>query len=226
MKGVMGFLEKAGLVRLDAAAEEPASASTPSSPPPQLAERARAQPPANPAPPVRAGAPLKLDDIYAHAGVPPSLYPAERLLRLIEGLSAMDEGTRRMAIQAMDAADESWTIDDPLDDARHKTQALALHAELLSLNLQALERDTQSRVQAVGARRDQVVGDIRQQMSELDALMNREMARAAEEIAAQQAQLQAAREHTAGQLASLSELGQRLVGLTSQFTAPSHVTQE
>jgi hypothetical protein len=224
MKGVMGFLEKAGLVRLDSAADEPAPAPTPPSPPPPSEESLPRQTSA--AATASAGTPLHLDDIYAQAGVPPSLYPAERLLRLIEGLSAMDEGTRRMAIQAMDTADESWTIDDPLEDARHKTQALALHAELLSLNLQALERDTQARVEAVGSRRDQVVGDIRRQISELDALLNRETARAAEEIATQQAQLHAAREHTAGQLASLSQLGQRLQGLTAQLAAPSHVTQE
>ena len=213
MKGVMGFLEKAGLVRMDASVDEavPASAPTPSSVPAVARSAVETT--------VPVGAALKLDEIYAQAGVPPSQYPAERLLRLIEGLSAMDEGTRRMAIQAMDAADESWTIDDPLDDARHKAQALGLHADLLQLNLQALERDTLARVETVSARRDQVVGDIRQQVSELEALMEREMARASQEIAGQQAQLQTAREHTATQVGELSRLGRQLQHLSAQFPA-------
>lgn len=217
MKGVMGFLEKAGLVRMDTSHDSVPSPPTPS-PVAPAGTAATALP--DTAMPV-AGAPLKLDEIYAKAGVPASLYPAERLLRLIEGLSAMDPATRLMAIQAMDAADESWTIEDPLADARSKAQALSLHAELLQLNLQALERDTQARIGAATAKRDQVVGDIRQQMAELDALMNREVARAAQDIANQEAQLQAAREHTAGQLASLSQLGQQLQNLSAQFGVPA-----
>jgi hypothetical protein len=212
MKGVMGFLEKAGLVRMEPSHEDAAP------PPPSAAPVA---PPNESMPPVPVGAPLKLDDIYAQAGVPASLYPAERLLRLIDGLSAMDPTTRLMAIQAMDAADESWTIADPLADAQAKAQALALHAELLQLNLQALERDTLARIEATTAKREKVVADIRQQMSELDALMNREVARAAQDIATQEAQLQAASEHTAGQLASLTQLGQQLQNLSAQFGAPA-----
>jgi hypothetical protein len=217
MKGVLGFLEKAGLVRMDGSLEEAAPA-----PHPTLAPEAPATTPASGAI-ASVGAPLNLDEIYAKAGVPVSQYPAERLLRLIEGLSAMDPPTRLMAIKAMDAADESWTIDDPLADAQTKAQALSMQAELLQLNLQALERDTQARTEAVTARREKVVGDIRQQMSELDALMSREVARAAQDIAGQEAQLQAARDHTAAQLASLSQLGQQLRGLSAQFGAP--VTQ-
>ncbi len=215
MKGVMGFLEKAGLVRMDTTHDD---AEPPAPPIPAPADDPVASPPATTVPTI--GTPLKLDDIYAQAGVPASLYPAERLLRLIEGLSAMDPGTRLMAIKAMDAADESWTIEDPLADAQTKAQALAMHAELLQLNLQALERDTLARIEATTAKRDKVVGDIRQQLSELDALMNREVARAAQDIAGQEAQLQAAREHTAGQLASLSQLGQQLQNLSAQFAAP------
>lgn len=215
MKGVMGFLEKAGLVRMDTSHEDAAPTPAPAEEP--IAPVAA--PPSGTTVPV--GAPLKLDDIYAQAGVPASMYPAERLLRLIEGLSAMDPTTRLMAIKAMDAADESWTIEDPLADAQNKAQALSMHAELLQLNLQALERDTLARIEATTAKREKVVGDIRQQMSELDALMNREMARAAQDIAGQEAQLQATREHTAGQLASLSQLGQQLQNLSAQFGAPA-----
>ncbi len=216
MKGVMGFLEKAGLVRMDTTHDD---AEPPAPPIPTPADDPAAAPPSEATMPT-VGTPLKLDDIYAQAGVPASLYPAERLLRLIEGLSAMDPGTRLMAIKAMDAADESWTIEDPLADAQTKAQALSMHAELLQLNLQALERDTLARIEATTAKRDKVVGDIRQQLSELDALMNREVARAAQDIASQEAQLQAAREHTTGQLASLSQLGQQLQNLSAQFAAP------
>lgn len=222
MKGMLGFLEKAGLVKMDAPVEPPPQAR------PSQAEVVPAQETPEPVatPSAAVAAPLDLDAVYAQAGVAPSLYPAERLLRLVDGLSAMDEATRLMAIKAMDAADESWTIEDPLADAAAKVQALAMHAELLQLNLQALERDTRARMEAVAARREKVVGDIRQQMAELDALANRETTRAAQELATQEAQLKAAQDRTAAELASLSQLSRQFQGLSTQFGAPATPSQE
>ncbi len=213
MKGMLNFLEKAGLVTRDAPAEPAPS----DAPPPAVAPL---QPDAA-APIAAAGeaVPIPLDAIYASAGVPASAYPAERLLRLVDGLGAMDEATRLMAIKAMDAADESWSIDDPLADAAAKVQALARHAEGLQYDLQALESETQARLQAVAARREQVVGDIRKQIAELEALVERELTRSAQETAAHEASLQAARQQTAQQLASLVQTSQRLQGLSLQFGA-------
>lgn len=221
MKGMLDFLEKAGLVRKDETSvatsltpQPPADRPSPAGP-----AAAQAAPGAEPATPT--GVPLDLDTIYADAGVLASAYPAERLLRLVDGLSAMDEATRLMAIRAMDAADESWTIDDPLADAAAKVAALGQHAEQLQLNLQQLERETQSRLAEVSARQEKVVGDIRKQIAELDALVNREMARSAQETAAQQASLQTATERTTRELAELTQVSQRLQGLAAQFGAPA-----
>lgn len=221
MKGMLDFLEKAGLVRQDA----PPEPSAPLSPTtdstalgPDLAApntgTAASTPPS-------AGAPLNLEEIYANGGVAPSVYPAERLLRLVDGLSAMDEATRLMAIRAMDAADESWSIEDPLADAAAKVNALAAHSQQLQLNLQALQTESQTRLNAVAARQEQVVGDIRKQIAELESLVSRELARAAQEAAAQEAQLNAAKDQTARELGEIAQLSQRLQGLALQFGAPS-----
>lgn len=218
MKGMMDFLEKAGLVTKDA----PAVATAPADP---------GMAPAQPQPEAGAlalggGAPLDFEAIYAHAGIAPALYPAERLLRLLDGLSAMDEATRRMAIQAMDAADESWSIDDPLADAAAKAQGLAAHAEQLRQNLQALQAESQQKLQAIAERQDKVVGDIRQQIAELEGLVSRELARAAQETAAQEASLKAAQNQTARELHELALVRQRLLGLSTQFASPSAPVKE
>ncbi len=220
MKGMLDFLEKAGLVRKDAPVE-PASPVGQDSASPALGPEVVLS-----ATTVGAAAPLNLDEIYANAGIAPSLYPAERLLRLIDGLSAMDEATRLMAIRAMDAADESWTIEDPLADAAAKVKALAAHAGQLQLNQQALARETQTRLDAVAARQAQVVGDIRKQITELEALVSRELARATEDSAAQQAKLKAGQDQTAQELAQINEISQRLQGLAVQFGTPTTTPQE
>ncbi|RYF41301.1 MAG: methyl-accepting chemotaxis protein [Comamonadaceae bacterium] len=248
MKGVLAFLEKAGLVKTDGplASDDAGAPSlnilddappvTGWLPPATRAARQPSVPASQPSaatpavttvPGVPAvSAPLVLDDIYAAQGVPDSIYPAERLLRLLEGLGAMDESTRLMAIRAMDAADESWTIADPLADADAKVKALAAHAGQLQAGLAELEADTQARLEAAAARQEEAVGTIRKQIADMEALLARETARGAQETAAQQASLQAAREQTTRQLGDIDTLRQRLQGLATQFSAPAAPAQE
>ncbi|TXT41361.1 MAG: putative methyl-accepting chemotaxis sensory transducer [Comamonadaceae bacterium] len=216
MKGMLDFLEKAGLVKKDEPVPPPSDNADTASAPPLVTEPLVIDLPAMPS-----GEPLDLARIYADQGVPASIYPAERLLRLVDGLSAMDEATRLMAIKAMDAADESWSIDDPLADAAAKLSALAAHAEQLQMSQQALQAQTQARLDAVAARQAQTVGDIRQQISELEALVERELTRAAQETATQQAALQTAQAQTARELAEITQTSQRLQSLARQFGTPN-----
>lgn len=234
MKGILNFLEKAGLVKhddplvmntTDAAPVASFDATTADVPVSVIAPAARvvAHGPSGSVHAVNTsiqGAALQLDDIYVGQGVAASIYPAERLLRLVDGLRAMDEATRQMAIKAMDAADESWTIQDPLADAVAKVQALSAHAERLQLNLQHLEGETQARIEAVNARQAQVVGGIQKQISELEALVARETARSSQETTAHEADLKAAREQTASELATISQVSGQLQGLSVQFGPP------
>jgi hypothetical protein len=225
MKGMLNFLEKAGLVKQDTPPDaEPASQGS--------ASAHQTAAPVQPANPVDksstkdAALPLSLDQIYSDAGVAQSLYPAERLLRLIDGLSAMDEATRLMAIKAMDAADESWSIEDPVRDATAKVQALAAHGQQLQASLQALQTESQARLAAIAARQAQVVGDIKKQISELEALVAREQTRAAQETANQEASLKAAQDQTVAALAAVGQTSQRLQALARQFGANAATSQE
>lgn len=222
MKGMLNFLEKAGLVRQDAPAAQDTPATT---------NIGGASDPADAAAPAGivgqgGGAALKLEEIYACEGVPASAYPAERLLRVVDGLSAMDETTRNMAIKAIDAADESWTIADPLADATAKLKALEAHAERVQLNLQQLERETQGRLDGLRVRQEQVVGDIRKQMAELEALVSRELARGAQESAAQEVNLRSARDQAARELGELAQVTGRLRSLAAQFGSLNIPLQE
>lgn len=230
MKGVLNFLEKAGLVKRDESAVSAQADASPTRPAPDANPTPPATPP-SPAPvnaqaAANVASALNLDDIYAAHGVGPALYPAERLLRLVDGLSAMDEATRLMAIKAMDAADESWTINDPLADAAAKVQALAAHGQTISTNLQQLELETQAHLDAVTQRQEKVVGEIRQQIAELEGLVARELSRSAQETATQEVNLKTARDQIARDLTEVAQVSQRLQGLSSQFGNLQTTTQE
>ncbi len=209
----MNFLEKAGLVRQEAPAQaEPAVAAGAAA-----AEVPSATPTPSPTVARSEAAGLPLDEIYAQAGVTASLYPAERLLRLVDGLSAMDATTRNLAIKAMDAADESWTIADPLADATAKLKALTAHAQTVQASVLQFERETQERMEAMRLRQEEKLGEIRKQMAELEALAARELARSTQEAAAQEANLKSAKEQAARELGEIAHISGRLQSLAVQF---------
>jgi hypothetical protein len=231
---MLDFLERAGLVTKDmptepsATVEPDGTGASPAFAVPTLASNATNSVVTSAATemPGDGAVPVDLEAIYANGGIAPSLYPAERLLRLVDGLSAMDEATRLMAIKAMDAADESWSIEDPLADAAAKVKALAAHAQQLQTRLQALEQDTQRNLDAIGARMEQTVVDIRKQISELEALVSRASARAAQETALHQAQLRATQNQTARELSEITQVSQRLQALALHFGALAITPQE
>jgi chromosome segregation ATPase len=173
-----------------------------------------------PALPVEPGVSLSLEQIYAAASVPSCAYPAERLLRLLEGLKAMDEGLRRQTIQAIDSADDSWTIEDPKRDAAAKVAALERHAASLRAGLAQAEKDTQERLQALIQRQEGTVAEIRRQIADLEGLLAREIARGAQEQAALDAALQSQREAANHEIGNLSRAAAALTGLIAQFAIP------
>jgi hypothetical protein len=212
MKGVWSVLERAGLVR-EEGSEVPNDITfeTAAGPAP-LPEPEPVQ-----AAPMEDVAGLSLEQVYQAAGVPAAPYPAERLLRLIDGLKAMDEGTRRQAIRAMDAADDSWTIEDPIRDAAAKVAALESHAANVRASLARTESDTQTEIARLAQQHESSVAEIMRQMKELEALLSREVARAAQERAGLESGLKSKIESTSRELGNLSRHAGDLRSLVSQF---------
>lgn len=222
MKGMMSLLERAGLVRQegtgqDSAPPDPVAESTPA--PEQFSGADTSSAPAAMSSPVAAAVPdgQSLDQVYAAANVPPCHYPAERLLRLVAGLNAMDEAMRRQTIHAIDAADESWTIDVPLGDAAAKVNAIEQHASGLRAGLGQAEQQAQAELTALRQRQESAVAEVKRQISDLEALLTREVTRGAQESAAIESGLQSRKEAVSHELATLSRTATELRGLIAQF---------
>jgi hypothetical protein len=212
MKGVWNVLERAGLVR-----EEAGSARHESDTPPPAAAPEVPIPEAPVYAAVEDASGLSLEQVYEAAGVPGAPYPAERLLRLIDGLKAMDEATRRTAIRAMDAADDTWTIDDPIRDAAAKVTALESHAAGVRAALARAESETQAEIARLAQQHESSVAEIMRQMKELEGLLSREVARAAQERAGLESALKSKIENTSRELGNLSRVAGDLRSLVAQF---------
>jgi hypothetical protein len=224
---MMNLLEKAGLVRKEDepgeqgeqggyAAMAPPAQDAPETPPPRDATNA-------PVAPVAESTAMSLDDVYAAAGVPASPYPAERLMRLMDGLKEMTEEMRLTTIRAIDAADDSWTIDDPLRDARAKIAAIDQHLGTIRAGIAQEESASNANAEQVRQRQDGSVADIRRQIADLEGLLSREIARGAQELAGIESALRASKEGANREIDGLTRAAGALQGLISHFntTNPS-----
>jgi flagellar biosynthesis GTPase FlhF len=136
---------------------------------------------------------VAFEDVYRGASLTPSPFPAEKLLKLLDGLRTMDEKTRKAAVLAMDSADESWKIEDPLLDAKRKIEALARARAALRQSLADSESKAKEALEARARYQDEATATIRQQIAELEATLEKEVAAMAEEKATIKAKVEADR---------------------------------
>lgn len=232
VKGLMKFLAKAKLVELSDEemagldGEAPTSAAEP-----EYSVRA-VEAPVMPEPaPVVAlpvaddGAPIAegigFETIYTDAGVPVSPYPAERLLKLLDGLRSMDAATRKMAVLAMDAADDSWTITDPVIDAGHKIRTLDSYKQALSDRIREAEAQTAAHIDATRRSQEENAAIIRQKIADLEQLMQEDISQSAKQVSDLEAGLRASRETAARETRRVDLEIERLREIPAQFGASS-----
>lgn len=227
MKGLMRFLAKARLVELsddelaDAGTESPVSAINPVTEPlPVEPEPVAVSLPVSPdGNAVVEG--LGFDIIYTNAGLPHSPFPAERLLKLLDGLRAMDAATRKMAVLAMDAADDSWVIDDPIADAGLKIRILDGYKQSLTARIRETEEQTAARISEVHRSQAENADIIRRKMTELEQLLQEDIAQSARQAGELEAALRASRETAAREARRVDQEIERLREIPAHFTPPA-----
>ena len=140
-----------------------------------------AEPPAEDAVGVEEG--LSFADIYGRERVAEASFPVERLLKLVEGLRALDPTTRRAAIMAMDVADETWSMEQVLADADAKVAALRGHQRQMQGTADAVVQSNRERIAALESSRDGRVAELRQQIAALEAQIQDAIGTAAADVA-------------------------------------------
>jgi hypothetical protein len=160
-----------------------------------------------------------LADIYVEAKVAPSRYPAEKLLKLLEGLRTLDAHTRKAAVMAMDAADEDWAVEDAVEDARAKIRALQGAGAALIEVVKRAEEQTKLDVEAQNRYQHDATSSIRKQIADLEALLAREIDKIAQERAGIEARLQRTREACAREIKRFREESARLKEIPDGFAA-------
>ena len=169
-------------------AEIEAGASTEAAPPPP--------PPPPPADDGEAHLQLGLpfEEIYARLGVPRSPYTAEMLLRVVEGLKALPAAQALAAVEAMDAADDRWSVGDVLGDADRKVMALSSMRDEMKNAIAQAEQLHAAQTQAIDTSLQATEDEISKQIAELEALRKEARETGATERAAALSDLEATRQ--------------------------------
>ena len=225
MKGMMKFLAAANLVTLseeeqrEAQSQDSEALKSAVAPPVDLADQ--------PAPVLAQYAASDMvegrsfEEIFAGANLPASPFPAERLLRLLDGLREMDEPTRKAAVRAMDGADDGWTIADPVIDAQRKTAVLESYKEVVREQVTNIETKVAAEVADLKVNQERAIAEIRKQISELERLLEREMHKTTEHIAGLESGLKSTREAAAREGQRVSTEIARLQEIQAQFAHPT-----
>lgn len=122
-------------------------------------------------------------DLYREANVPVVAYTAEKLLKLMAGLESMPMEVRKQAVRAMDEADDSWTVDDSVLDAQRKVKALAIAKQKIAQQVASALQNADREISAIQAEEQDKSAQVRKQIAELTALLDRGVARAAQQMA-------------------------------------------
>jgi hypothetical protein len=189
-----------------------AVAPTPTPHPPSAAS---AGPPPVPTASGSVTADQPLSALYEAAGVPAAPYPAERLLKVLDGLREMPPEVRKTAIIAMDAADDGWSIDDVLLDAQRKTAALNAEIGRMQQVVEAADATATAELAEQDAYLEQASASIRAQIAELESMLQDETRKVSEHKAGVRARVEHTREDAAREAARL----QREIATLSQIGA-------
>jgi hypothetical protein len=127
---------------------------------------------------------LSTDQVFELAGIVEGPNSTNRLMKMLAGLAMFPPEQQLAMVRALDAADESWTEQGVLADARDRQQALRLHTD-------RIEREHARRATALGergkadqARSDAVIADIDKQIAELQRLRQQALQETANAMAA------------------------------------------
>jgi len=137
---------------------------------------------------------VELSVIYTEASVPTVSFTIEKLAKLIEGLNQLDNATKKTAVAAMDAADDSWDIASVIADGKAKRAALAAYQGDISSAERAIAAEIARRLDVNQADKAARLTDIDQQIAALQAKREETIAETANVAAILRAQGAAAAE--------------------------------
>lgn len=132
--------------------------------------------------------------IYAEGDVPATPFTIEKLAKLVDGLNQLDASTKKTAVSAMDAADDSWKIEDVIADGQAKIAALNAYLGDIAACEAAINEEVNRRVNENQSQKGKTLEDLDARIAKLQADREAAISEAAARASSLRAQSAAAAE--------------------------------
>jgi hypothetical protein len=168
----------------------------------------------------RAAAELTAEDVFRRAGITDDASAAPRLIKLVTGLAMFPREQQLTMVRAMDAADDSWSEDAVVSDARRRVQALRAHLDALGQEREDWLSQLSGQIQKTRESGAAVTAELDRQIAELYQRREREAAETATGIARLEQQQADVRQQEARARQGIAAVIQALTGLLGFLGAP------
>ena len=170
----------------------------------------------------RSAADLTADDVFRLAGIQDDGNAAPRLVKLIAGLGMFPKEQQLTMVRAMDAADDSWSEDAVVADARKRVQVLRSHLDNLAQEREQWLASLMGEIQRTKEAGAAVTAELDRQIAELYQRREREAAETATAVARLEQQQSDVRQHEARARQGIATVIHSLSGLLTFLGAPQH----
>lgn len=110
---------------------------------------------------------LTAEQVFARSGLGDGPQSAPRVLKIIAGLSMFPPEQQIVMLRAMDQADDTWSEEQVLEDARRRQSALRTHLQAVDTERTARIQDLDSRIQSTQNLGRELIDEIDRRIAEL-----------------------------------------------------------
>lgn len=122
------------------------------------------------------------NDVMAAAGIEEGPSSAQRMLKMLAGLSMFPPEQQKLMIQAMDAADPTWTEHSVIQDAQQRIGVLQLHLQKLIQEKNTRQQALAGQMSTMQAKGNEIVSEIDKQIAELQKMRAEAMTETTQEL--------------------------------------------
>ncbi len=196
--------------------EVAAPSVAPSGPPPGLS---------SPAPGTHSGTQPNLsvmmmtaEEVFVSAGVVDNANSSTKALKLIAGLAMFPPEQQVVMVRAMDTADDSWTEETVLEDARSRQSLLRSHLDAIASDKANQVNTLEAEITAAQNEGTGMVQDLERQITELQAKLAETVALTTEQISMLRQNITAVQDNAAHAQKGISLVVNALSGLITFFS--------
>lgn len=161
----------AGTSAVAAPPQRPVSGGTPSQSPVMAGQSPQAG--QKPAQSADAGRPLveqTAQDVMLAAGIEDGPNSAQRMLKMLASLATFPPEQQKVMVQAMDAADPTWSEQGVMEDAQKRIQVLQQHQQRLVQEKELRQQGLSKQMENLHKQGNEVVAEIDKQIAELQKM--------------------------------------------------------